>query len=150
VVGLTLTVELIVAFTIMLVLTTLAVPLARSRIRGQRERALHQAVVDLRRAIDRYKDYCDANYLGPQKAGTNCYPETLDVLVEGVKLPGPNGQRLRFLRRIPRDPFTGNTDWGLHSDTDDPSSSSWGGQNVFDVYTKTTDKGPDGMPYSRW
>lgn len=147
--GLTL-VELIVAFTIMLILTTMAVPLARARVRVMRERDLKQALSDMRKAIDKYKDMADLGYLGPQKLGTNNWPESLDVLVEGVKLPGPDGKKMRFLRRIPVDPFTGKTEWGMRSDQDDPNSQSWGGQCVFDVYTKTTERAPDGSSYSEW
>jgi len=147
--GLTL-VELIVAFTIMLILTTMAVPLARARVRVNRERELRQALSDMRKAIDKYKDMADLGYLGPQKLGTNNWPETLEQLVEGVKLPGPDGKKMRFLRRIPVDPFTGKTEWGMRSDQDDPTSASWGGQCVFDVYTKTTERAPDGTPYSDW
>lgn len=147
--GLTL-VELIVAFTIMLILTTMAVPLARSRVRADRERALRRALDEIRYAIDKYKDLADANAFGPIKQGTNGYPESLQVLVDGVKLAGPKDQKVRLLRRIPIDPFTGTNDWGLRSDQDDPDSTSWGGQNVFDVYSKTYEKAPDGMPYSQW
>jgi general secretion pathway protein G len=143
-------IELIVAFTIMLVLTTMAVPLARSKIRGERERELRYSLVEMRKAIDRFKDNCDAGYLGPPKLGSNCWPETLDILVAGVKLPGPDGKIMKFLRRIPRDPFTGKNEWGMHSDQDDPKSQSWGGQNVFDVYSKTTDKASDGSCYCEW
>ena len=147
--GLTL-VELIVAFTIMLLLTSMAVPLARSKVRRERERDLLHALDDMRRAIDKYKDMADAGYLGPQKQGSENYPENLQVLVDGVKLSGPGDRKMRFLRRIPKDPFTNSTDWGLRSVQDDPKSNGWGGQNVFDVYTKTTDKAPDGTNYSDW
>src|SRR3981081_1611902 len=147
--GLTL-IELISACAIMLILTTMAVPLARSRVRAQRERDLRLAINELHRGIDKYKDNAELGYLGPQKAGTNNYPETLDVLVEGVKLPGPNDKKMRFLRRIPIDPFTGKAEWGLRSDQDDPKSQSWGGQCVFDVYSKTMEKAADGTPYSEW
>src|SRR5258706_13147139 len=119
--GLTL-IELIVACTIMLVLTSMATPLARSKVRAIRERDLRQALSELHRAIDKYKDYADLGYLGPQKLGTNNYPETLDVLVEGVKLPGPAGKRMRFFRRIPTDPFTGKAEWGMRSDQDEPKA----------------------------
>src|SRR5450755_2214920 len=147
--GLTL-VELIVAFTIMLILTTMSVPLARSKVRVMRERDLRFALREMRAAIDKYKDNADLGYLGPQKLGTNNWPETLDVLVEGVKLPGPDGKKMRFLRRIPLDPFTGKAEWGIRSDQDDPDSQSWGGQCVFDVYSKTTEKAGDGTQYSEW
>src|SRR5499426_2260790 len=92
--GLTM-VELVVAFTIMLILTTMAVPLARSKVRATRERDLKNALREMHNAIDKYKDYADLGYLGPQKQGTNNWPETLDVLVEGVKLPGPDGKIMR-------------------------------------------------------
>ena len=147
--GLTL-VELIVAFTIMLILTAMAVPLARAKIRVNRERDLRYALRELHSAIDKYKDMADAGYLGPQKLGTNNWPETLDILVEGVKLPGPEGKKMRFLRRIPIDPFTGKAEWGLRSDQDDPKSQTWGGQCVFDVYSKTFAKAADGTSYSEW
>jgi len=147
--GLTL-VELIVAFTIMLVLTTMAVPLARSKVRVERERDLRYALREVRSAIDRYYDNCAAGYFGPQKVGTNCYPESLDILVAGVKLPGPQGKIMKFLRRVPRDPFTGKYEWGMRSDQDDPKSTAWGGQNVFDIYSQTSDKAPDGTPYAEW
>ena len=147
--GLTL-VELIVAFTIMLILTTMSVPMARSRVRVMRERELRDDLREMHTAIDKYKDYADLGYLGPQKLGTNNWPETLEILVQGVKLPGPDGKKIRFLRRVPVDPFTGKAEWGLRSDQDDPSSLSWGGQCVFDVYSKTTEKAADGKPYSEW
>ena len=147
--GLTL-VELIVAFSIMMILTTMAVPLARSKVRAERERELRWDLREMRAAIDKYKDYSDAGYLGPQKLDTDGYPDKLETLVEGVKLQGQVDKKIRFLRRIPKDPFTNSTEWGLRSTKDDPKSNSWGGQNVFDVYTKTTDKAPDGTNYSDW
>ena len=148
--GMTL-VELIVAFTIMLILTAMAVPLARAKVRAQRELELSRDLADMRYAIDRYKDLADANAFGPIKQGTNGYPESLQQMVDGVKLANsPNGQKVRLLRRIPRDPFTGSTEWGIRSDQDEPDSTSWGGQNVFDVYSKTTAKGPDGVCYCQW
>jgi len=148
--GLTL-VELIVAFSIMLILTAMAVPLARARVRSERERALRHSLDEIRHAIDKYKDLADANVFGPIKQGTDGYPESLQVLVDGVKVANSaKDQKIRLLRRIPRDPFTGTTDWGLRSDQDDPDSTSWGGQNVFDVYSKTYEKAPDGTPYSQW
>lgn len=147
--GLTL-IELVVAFTIMITLSAMAVPLARAKVRAEHERALRYDLDDMRHAIDKYKDMCDAGYFGQIKAGTDCFPETLDILVEGVKLPGPDGKKLRLLRRVPIDPFTHTAEWGMHSDQDDPKSQSWGGQNVFDVFSKTTDKAPDGSNYSDW
>jgi general secretion pathway protein G len=148
--GLTL-VELIVAFTIMTMLTALAVPLARHKVRREKERELRWALREMRTAIDKYKDACDKGLLGEAKLGTECYPETLEMLVEGVKLAqDASGKKIRFLRRLPRDPITNSTDWGMRSTVDDPKSISWGGQNVFDVFTKSFDRAADGTPYSEW
>lgn len=143
-------IELIVAFTIMLILTSLAVPLARARLRASRERELRYSLNQIRKAIDNYKDLCDAGQLGTQKADANCYPENLETLVKGVKLPDAAGTQIRFLRHIPRDPMTGTYDWGMRSDRDDPKSTSWGSQCLFDVYSKSNEKGSDGAPYSEW
>jgi len=147
--GLTL-VELIVAFTIMLVLTSMAVPLARSKVRAERERELRAALGEVRDAIDKYHDLNMVGYFGPVKEGTDWYPETLEMLVEGVKRNNAEGTKMKFLRRLPRDPFTGKNEWGLRSDQDDSKSMGWGGQNVFDIYSKTTEKGSDGTAYSEW
>jgi general secretion pathway protein G len=147
--GLTL-VELIVAFTIMLLLTAMAVPLARYKVRRDRERELRYALREIRTAIDKYKDMCDQNLLGPPEIGTECYPKTLDVLVEGVKAAGSVDKKYKFLRRIPADPMTNSTEWGLRSVQDDPDSTAWGGQNVFDVFTKSYERAPDGALYSEW
>ncbi len=147
--GLTL-VELIVAFTIMSLLTAMAVPLARVKVRREKERELKYVLREVRTAIDKYKDLCDMQQLGPIKLGTECYPEKLEVLAEGVKLAGTVDKKIRFLRRIPKDPMTNTREWGMRSIQDDPASTSWGGQNVFDVYTKSTEKAADGTPYSEW
>ncbi len=152
--GLTL-VELIVAFSILLILTTMAVPAARYQVRRQREKALSEDLHEMRAAIDKYKDLCDQGKIQSTDPDTYCYPPTLEIMVEGAKLSNTisgNGQtgKMRFLRRIPKDPFTGDTDWGKRSMQDEPTSNSWGGQNVFDVYSKTMDKAGDGTPYSEW
>jgi len=147
--GLTL-VELVVAFTILMTLSAMALPMARFRVRREKERELRVALVDIRKAVDKYKDMADRNELGQIKLGTDGYPETLEILVEGVKIPGPQDKKIKFLRRIPRDPFNKTTDWGKRSTQDDSKSQSWGGQNVFDVYSKTMEKAPDGTAYSEW
>lgn len=143
-------VELIVAFTILLTLTAMALPMARYKVRREKEQSLRLALREMRTAIDKYKDMADRGELGQTKLGTENYPETLEILVEGVKIPGPEDKRVKFLRRIPKDPFTNNDDWGKRSTQDDPKSQSWGGQNVFDVYSKTYERAPDGTPYSEW
>jgi len=147
--GLTL-IELIVAFTILALLTTMSVPLVRYRVHRDREHQLRIALEDIRRAIN---DYKDASQLGliEVKLGTEGYPESLDQLVTGVKLiKDANGKVIKFLRRIPVDPMTNSQDWGKRSMQDDPKSQSWGGQNIFDVYTKSTDRARDGTSYSEW
>jgi len=141
-------VELIVAFTILLVLSTMAVPLARYKVRQEKERDLQRALREIRTAIDKYKDDADAGKLGPQKIDSDNYPESLEQLVEGAKASGAVDKKIHYLRRIPKDPMTNSTDWGKRSTRDDPKSQSWGGQNLFDVYTKSTEKARDGTPYS--
>ena len=147
--GLTL-IELIVAFTIMMLLTAMAVPMARGKVRREKERELRWALREMRIAIDKHKDMSDKNELGQVKVGTEGYPETLEILMEGVQIANQPDKKIRLLRRIPKDPMTNTYDWGLRSTQDDPKSLSWGGQNVFDVYTKSYDRAPDGTPYSEW
>ena len=145
-------VELIVAFTILLTLTSMAVPLARSRVKREKERELREALKEMRTAIDKFKDKADALQMAPAEGvDTFNYPKTLQSLVDGVKGVGAAADtKIKFLRRIPRDPMTNSYEWGMHSMQDDPKSTGWGGQNVFDVYTKSTDKAADGTPYAEW
>jgi general secretion pathway protein G len=148
--GMTL-VELIVAFTILLVLTSMAVPVARTNVRRLKERQLREAEREIRTAIDKYKDMADSGKLGIQKQDSYGYPESLDALVDGVKGSGQAADtKLKFLRRIPLDPMTNKREWGLRSMQDDPKSNGWGGQNVFNIYTKSDDKTADGTPYADW
>ena len=139
--------EMIVVITILLILMGAAVPVVKVSVRRQREVELRRDLWEMRGAIDRYKDAADKNAF-QQKLGSEGYPPDMDTLVNGVEIAG--GKKLRFLRRIPVDPMTGNTDWGLRSMQDDPQSDSWGGQNVFDVYTKSTGVGLDGTKYKDW
>lgn len=139
--------ELIVVITILLILMGAAVPVVRVSVKRQREVELHRDLWEMRNAIDRYKDAADKNAF-QQKLGTEGYPPDLDTLVNGVEVQG--GKKLRFLRRIPVDPMTGNKDWGLRSMQDDPQSDSWGGQNVFDVYSKSDGTALDGTKYKDW
>jgi general secretion pathway protein G len=143
-------VELIVCFTIMGLLSTMAVPLAAYKVKRDKERELRYALREIRKAIDGYKDATLAGKI-EVKLGTEGYPETLEILVAGVKLAqSPDGKTIKFLRRIPKDPMTGTFDWGKRSTQDDPKSQSWGGQNIFDVYSKSTERARDGTPYSDW
>ncbi len=143
-------VELIVAFTILALLSTMAVPLARYKVRRDKERELNYALRQMRKAIDDYKDAALANKI-QTKLGTDGYPEKLEDLVKGVNLSqSADAKVIKFLRKIPMDPMTGTYDWGMRSTQDDPLSTSWGGQNVFDVYTKSMEYARDGTLYSSW
>jgi general secretion pathway protein G len=138
--------ELIIASAILVVLSTMAVPLARLTIQREKERQLRVDLWEMRDAIDRYKDAADRGGF-QTKVDSQNYPPDLETLVKGVDV---QGKKIRFLRKIPIDPMTGNTDWGLRSMQDDPDSDSWGGQSVFDVYTKSTGEGLDGTKYKDW
>lgn len=138
--------ELIIATTILLILSTMAVPMARVSIKREKERRLRADLWEMRDAVDRYK--LDADRQAFQiKVDSQGYPPDLDTLVKGVDV---QGKKVRYLRKIPIDPMTGTTEWGLRSMQDDPDSDSWGGQSVFDVYTKSQDEALDGTKYKDW
>jgi general secretion pathway protein G len=139
--------ELIVAATILSILTMMALPLARVTIQREREKELRQALWEMRDAIDRYKDAVDRGAFQP-KVDSGGYPPDLETLVKGVEAQG--GKKIRFLRSIPVDPMTKSKEWGMRSMQDDPDSDSFGGQSVFDVYTKSTGTGLDGTKYKDW
>jgi general secretion pathway protein G len=139
-------VELIVAMTILMVLTAIAAPVLRIAIQRNKERDLRRDLWEIRDAIDRYKDAADRGAF-QTKLDSQGYPPDLETLVKGVD---SNGKKIRFLRRIPVDPMTGKDEWGLRSMQDDPDSDSWGGQSVFDVYTKSDGTGLDGSKYKPW
>jgi general secretion pathway protein G len=139
-------IELIVATTILIVLTALAIPLARVTIKREKERELRHALWEMRDAIDRYKDAADRNAFRT-KVGSEGYPPDLDSLVKGEDV---QGKKLKFLRKIPIDPMTNSTEWGMRSMQDDPTSDSWDEQNVFDVYTKSQGTALDGTKYKDW
>ncbi len=141
-------VEMIAAMTILMLLTTVALPVARIEVQRTKELELRRDLRMMRNAIDRYKDFADRGMI-PTKMDTYGYPPTLETLVKGVPLKGSN-VRYKFLRKIPIDPMTGDRDWGLRSMQDDPDSQSWGGQDVFDVYSKSQGIGLDGIPYADW
>jgi len=138
--------ELIVATAILVILTSLAIPMARIGIKRERERELRHDLWEMRDAIDRYKDAADRGAF-QIKVGSEGYPPDLQTLVDGID---SGGKKLRFLRRIPIDPMTGNTEWGTRSLQDDPDSDSSNGDNVFDVYTKSAGTGLDGTEYKSW
>jgi general secretion pathway protein G len=146
--GMTL-VELIAVVTIISILALAALPLTRVALKREKEIALRQALREIREAIDRYKDAADRGFI-QVKVGTEGYPPDLETLVKGVSMVNAVDKKLRFLRRIPVDPMTGDTEWGLRSYQDSPDSGSFGGQNVFDVYSKSSGVALDGTKYSEW
>ena len=139
--------ELIVAATILSILTLMALPLARVTIQREREKQLRQALWQMRDAIDRYKDAADRQAF-QTKVDSFGYPPDLDELVKGVSIQGD--KKVRFLRSIPIDPMTKSKEWGMRSMQDDPDSDSWGGQAVFDVYSTSTGTALDGTKYKDW
>ncbi len=139
--------ELIVTATILSILTLMALPLARVTIQREKEKQLHHALWEMRDAIDRYKDAADRGAFQTKVDSLN-YPPDLETLVKGVESQG--GKKTRFLRSIPIDPMTKSTEWGLRSNQDGPDSDAWGGQNVFDVYTKSEGTALDGTKYKDW
>ncbi len=138
--------ELIIATAILVVLSTMVIPTARLTIKREKERQLRFDLWEMRDAIDRYKDAADRGGF-QTKVDSQNYPPDLETLVKGVDV---QGKKVRFLRSIPTDPMTGTTEWGLRSMQDDPDSDSWGGQSVFDVYTKSDGIGLDGTKYKDW
>jgi general secretion pathway protein G len=142
-------IELIAAITILLLLATMAVPLARMQVLRSRETELRRDLREIREAIDNYKRLADGGFI-VAKADTLGYPPDLQSLVEGEPIRATPKYKYRFLRRIPVDPMTGSKDWGLRSVQDDPDSRSWGGQDVFDIYSKSEAKALDGTSYANW
>jgi general secretion pathway protein G len=146
-------VELLVVCTILLILASAVMPLAKVTIQRQREAELRRALREMRTAIDKFKDLADAQVIAPTEIqpGSENYPASLEVLVNGVtKNNDATGVKLKFLRRIPFDPMTKSTEWGMRSHSDRPDSTSWGGSNVYDVYTKSDGKALDGTKYKEW
>jgi general secretion pathway protein G len=146
-------VEVLVVAVILLILASAAMPLARVTMQRQREVELRRTLREIRTAIDRYKDAADQGVIAATdlRPGNENYPPTLEVLVEGVTKAGDaTGVKLKFLRRIPVDPMTGKAEWGMRSYQDKPDSTSWGGQNVYDVHTKSEGTALDGTKYSEW
>ena len=146
-------IELLVVTTIVLILASAIMPLSKVAVQRQREVELHRYLREMRAAIDKYKDAVDNGLIGSidVKAGSEGYPPDLETLVEGVGVANDaSGRKLKFLRKVPIDPMTHSTEWGLRSYQDKPDATSWGGQNVFDVYTKSTGTALDGTKYRDW
>jgi general secretion pathway protein G len=146
-------IELLVVTSIILVLAAAAMPLARITIQRQREIELRRGLRELRTAIDKYKDAVDQGQIGgtDNQLGSEGYPPDLEALVEGVTAAGDaSGRKLKFLRRVPVDPMTRSAEWGLRSYQDAPDARSWGGKNVFDVYSRSEGSALDGTKYRDW
>lgn len=146
-------IEVLIVVTIVLILASAVQPLAKIAITRQKESELRRVLREMRTAIDKYKDAADAQMIPPTelKVGAEGYPPTLETLVEGVSVANDaTGRKLKFLRRIPVDPMTGSDEWGLRAYQDKPDTTSWGGQNVFDVYTKSGGTALDGSKYRDW
>ena len=143
--------ELIIACAILLILSSMALPIAKFTVIREREKELRYDLHEMRNAIDKYKDLADTQKIRVE-LGSEGYPPDLDTLVKGVSVggSGATGKNMRFLRRVPKDPMTGRAEWGMRSVQDDPDSTSWGGKNVFDVYSKSSGTALDGTKYSDW
>ena len=146
-------IELLIVTAILMILASAALPITRISMKRQREAELHRALREMRTAIDQFKTMADNNAIAQTELslGGENYPANLDMLVEGVLLANDaTGRRKKFLRRIPVDPMTGTTDWGKRSYQDAPDSKVWGGQSVYDIYTKSDAKALDGTKYKDW
>jgi general secretion pathway protein G len=146
-------IELIVATAVIMILASAALPLARVSIRRQKEFELRRTLRETRAAIDKFKDYADQGQISSLElnAASNNYPSSLDQLVEGVAAANDaTGKKWKFLRRIPVDPLTGKSDWGLRAYGDSPTAAAWGGGNVYDIYSKAEGKALDGTKYKDW
>ena len=141
--------ELILACSILLILSSMALPAFKYTVIRRKEAELHYDLRTMRDAIDRYKDVADQHKFRTE-VGSENYPPDLETLVNGVDIGVGEEKKLRFLRKIPVDPMTGRADWGLRSISDDPDSTSWGGKNVFDVYSKSQSTALDGTKYAEW
>jgi general secretion pathway protein G len=143
-------VELLVTLTVLAILAAAVIPIAKTAVKRQKEIELRQALRQIRTAIDQYKQFCEGGLITKEGVDSECYPTKMDVLVEGVPQVGTIDKKLKFLRRIPKDPFTGEQEWGLRSYQDEADSRSWGRQNIYDVYTEFNGTALDGTKYGTW
>ena len=142
--------ELVVTATVLMILASAVVPLARNGLKRQSELELRRTLREMRGAIDDYKKQAEQQKIKAPPADANFYPATLEVLVEGVPAAGSLSRKVRFLRRIPVDPLTGKAEWGLRNSNDEANSTSWGGSHVYDVYSLSQGTGMNGIPYREW
>ena len=141
--------ELVMVASIMVALAAVVLPVAKFTVQRSKEADLRQALREMRNAIDDYKRYSDAGLI-PVDLGTDGYPAKLENLVNGVALVGQVDKKVKFLRRIPIDPMTGKTEWAMRSYQDAPDATSWGGEDVYDVFTASREIGLNGVPYNKW
>jgi general secretion pathway protein G len=141
--------ELVMVASVLVLLAAITVPVVKFTNRRIKEMELRQALREMRAAIDEYKRYSDMGMI-PVDLGTEGYPSKLDVLVDGVSLAGQVDKKLKLLRRVPIDPMTGEKEWGLRSYQDASDATSWGGENVYDVYSKSHGVGLNGVRYREW
>ncbi|MEM7483130.1 MAG: type II secretion system protein [Acidobacteriota bacterium] len=142
-------IELVIVATLMTILASVTLPVVKFTEKRLKEMELRGHLRSMRGAIDEYKRYSDNGFI-PIDLGTDGYPKELETMIEGIEIVGQIDTQIRFLRRIPLDPMTGEAEWGLRSYQDDPDSSSWGGENVYDVYSLSEGVGLNGIPYSEW
>ena len=142
--------ELVVTATVLMILASVTVPLVRNGMKRQQELELRRDLREMRHAIDEYKRAAEQQKIKAPAPEANFYPESLEMLVEGVPAAGSIDRKVRFLRRIPVDPFTGKAEWGLRNSSDDANSTSWGGGHVYDVYSLAPGTGMNGIPYHEW
>ncbi len=146
-------IELLVVTVMLLILASAALPLTRVTLQRQKEVELRRVLREMRTAIDRFKDAADLGVIAATdlKAGSEGYPPSLETLVEGVAMTGDaTGKKLKLLRRIPFDPMTGEAEWGMRSYQDRADATTWGGQNVYDVYSKSEGTALDGTKFRDW
>lgn len=141
--------ELVMVCALLTTLSALVLPVAKFSVRRGKEIQLRQSLREMRNAIDEYKRFSDAGLLPPE-LGSDGYPTELEQLIDPIELVGQVDKQIRFLRRIPRDPMTGEYEWGMRSVQDDWDEDSWGGENVYDVYSLSEGVGMNGVPYVLW
>ena len=143
-------IEIVVAIAVLVILAGAVVPMAKFAVKRQNELALRRSLRTMRRAIDEYKKFCDAGAIEKEGVDSECYPPELETLVDGVERVGSLGQKIKFLRRIPMDPMMKSREWGMRSYQDESDSTSWGRENVYDVYTEHPGKALDESYYAEW
>lgn len=141
--------EMLITATVLLILASAVVPMAKNSLKRQKELELRRSLREMRLAIDQYKNLVDQQKVKAPAQENYGYPESLQILVDGVPLMGKTS-KMRLLRRIPVDPFTGQAQWGQRSVTDDSTSTSWGGNGVYDIYSTTSGTGMNGIAYREW